>query len=81
MPPELITVIKTIEDYLGPKVQYTSDRWPNREPELTLMMTLHQLKLHYYAEKVHTYRRRRKLKKVHDKWHLDTQNLNQDDRD
>ena len=48
---ELETRIDDLQDYLGPKVNYTSDKWPSKQPERWLMEFLDILKRRYYTQK------------------------------
>ena len=48
---ELETRIEDLQEYLGPKVNYTSDKWPNKQPERWLMEFLDILKRRYYNQK------------------------------
>jgi len=45
---QLDSRIKGLQDYLGPRVGYTSDRWPDHQPERWLMEYLDILKRRKY---------------------------------
>ncbi len=45
---ELETRIKNLQDYIGPKVGYDSDKWPRTQPRRWLMEYLDILKRRYY---------------------------------
>ena len=45
---ELKKKIKQIEDYLGPLVNYTTDEWPEYQPDRWLMEYWYSLKKDYY---------------------------------
>lgn len=48
---ELKTRIDELQEYLGPKVNYTSDKWPDKQPERWLVEFLDILKRRYYNHK------------------------------
>ncbi|MHA1679362.1 MAG: hypothetical protein ACTSW3_11420 [Promethearchaeota archaeon] len=43
--------IKKLQDYLGPRVDYSSDRWPIDQIDRWLMEYLYDLQKEYYRRK------------------------------